>query len=75
VIVKRSPLVIGTVFAFSLGGGLLFAFGKAVTIAAGVLLLFAFLVLGVFAIASPEYLARSVDRSELPEGGSSRRSE
>jgi hypothetical protein len=67
VIVRRPALVIATVAAFVLGAGVLFAFEKAVTIAVGVLLLFAFLVLGVFAIASPEYLARSVDESELSE--------
>jgi hypothetical protein len=61
---KRPPLVIATVAAFVLGAGLLFSFEKAVTIAVGVLLLFAFLVLGVFAIASPEYLAASADEPE-----------
>jgi hypothetical protein len=71
VIVRRPPLVIATVAAFLLGAGLLFVFEKAVTLAIGVLLLFAFVVLGVFAIASPEYLARSVDESEVAGGGSS----
>jgi hypothetical protein len=68
--VRSRSLIAATLASFILGAGLLFAFEKAVTLAAGIMLLFAFIVLGVFAIASPEYLARAVDRSELPKDGS-----
>ena len=68
--VRSRPLIAATLASFILGAGLLFAFEKAVTLAAGIMLLFTFIVLGVFAIASPEYLARAADRSELPEDGS-----
>jgi hypothetical protein len=43
---------------FVLGAGLLFPFEETFTILAGVLLLVAFVVCGVFALASPEALAR-----------------
>jgi hypothetical protein len=69
--VRRSPLITATVATFVLGAGLLFAFEKAVTIAAGIILLFAFLMLGVFAVASPEYLTGAARDSELPPNGSS----
>ena len=68
--VRSRPLIAATLASFILGAGLLFAFEKAVTLAVGIMLLFAFIVLGVFAIASPDYLARAVDQSELPEDGS-----
>jgi hypothetical protein len=42
---------------FAAGAGLLFPFEHAVTLAAGVLLLLASIVVGAFAIASPEHLA------------------
>jgi hypothetical protein len=70
--VRSRPLIAATLASFILGAGLLFAFEKAVTLAVGIMLLFAFIVLGVFAIASPEYLSRAADQSELPEGGSKR---
>ena len=41
---------------FLLGAGLLFPFESTFTILAGVLLLFAFVVCGVFVLASPEAL-------------------
>ena len=63
---RRPPLVAATLAAFVLGAGLLVAFEKALTLAAGVVLLIAFVVLGVFTIASPEYLARAPDESETP---------
>jgi hypothetical protein len=64
----RPPrLIAATLAAFVLGAGLLVAFEKALTLAAGVVLLLAFVVLGVFTIASPEYLARAPDESETPE--------
>ncbi len=63
---RRPPLVPATIAAFVIGAGLLVAFEKALTLIAGVGLLFAFVVLGVFAIASPEYLARHPDDSEAP---------
>jgi hypothetical protein len=68
--VHRPPPIAATVAAFVLGAGLLFAFEKAVTLAVGIVLLFAFVVLGLLTIASPEYLARAADRPELPEDGS-----
>jgi 1,4-dihydroxy-2-naphthoate octaprenyltransferase len=61
---RRPPLIPTALAAFVLGAGLLFAFEKAVTLMAGILLLFAFMVLGLFAIASPEYLDREPDREE-----------
>ena len=49
---------------FVLGAGLLFPFEETFTILAGVLLLVAFVVCGVFVLASPESLARE---PELPD--------
>jgi hypothetical protein len=46
---------------FVLGAGLLFPFDHTLTILAGVLLLVAFVVCGVFALATPETLAREPD--------------
>jgi hypothetical protein len=46
---------------FVLGAGLLFPFHETFTILAGVLLLVAFVVCGVFVLASPEALAREPD--------------
>ena len=46
---------------FVLGAGLLFPFHETFTILAGVLLLFAFVVCGVFVLATPEALAREPD--------------
>ena len=46
---------------FVLGAGLLFPFKETLTILAGVLLLVAFVVCGVFALASPEALAQEPD--------------
>jgi hypothetical protein len=68
--VRSQPLIAATLASFVLGAGLLFAFEKAVTLVLGIVLLFAFIALGVFAIASPDYLAREDDQSELPEPGS-----
>jgi hypothetical protein len=62
----RGKLLVATIAAFVLGAGLLVPFESAVTLAAGVVLLFAFVVLGVFTIASPEYLAQSSDESDTP---------
>ena len=53
-----SRLEIATVACFVLGTGLLFPFETTVTILVGVLLLAAFVVCGVFALASPDALAR-----------------
>jgi hypothetical protein len=66
---RPPPLVAATLAAFILGAGVLLAFEKAVTLALGVVLLFAFVVLGVFTIATPEYLARGPDESEFDEPG------
>lgn len=50
-------LAVATVACFVLGAGLLFPFDSTITIAAGVFLLLAFVVCGVFLLASPERLA------------------
>jgi hypothetical protein len=52
-----SRLELAAVVCFVLGAGVLFPFDATVTILLGVVLLFAFVVLGVFALASPERLA------------------
>ena len=49
-------LAFATVACFVLGAGLLFPFEHTLTIAAGVVLLLAFVVCGVFLLASPERL-------------------
>ena len=51
-----SRLGVATIACFVLGAGLLFPFEHTVTIAAGVALLLAFVVCGVFLLASPERL-------------------
>jgi hypothetical protein len=51
----------GAAACFVVGAGLLFPFEETLTILAGVLLLVAFVVCGVFALASPEALARDPD--------------
>jgi hypothetical protein len=66
VTLRRPSLVALTVTAFVAGAGLLVAFEKALTLIAGVLLLIAFVVLGVFAIANPDYLGRRPDEDEGP---------
>lgn len=52
-----SRLELAAAVCFVLGVGLLFPFDATVTILLGVVLLFAFVVCGVFALASPERLA------------------
>lgn len=54
-------LALATIACFLLGAGLLFPFEHTLTIAAGVLLLVAFIVCGVFLLASPERLERLRD--------------
>ena len=49
-------LAAATIACFVLGTGLLFPFEHTVTIAAGVVFLLAFIVCGVFLLASPERL-------------------
>jgi hypothetical protein len=49
-------LAAATIGCFVLGAGLLFPFEHTVTIAAGVVFLLAFIVCGVFLLASPERL-------------------
>jgi hypothetical protein len=56
-----SRLEIATVACFVLGAGLLFPFESTVTILLGVLFLVAFVVCGVFALASPDRLAGGAD--------------
>lgn len=51
-----SRLEIATAACFVLGAGLLFPFDLTITITAGVLFLIAFVVCGVFLLASPERL-------------------
>jgi hypothetical protein len=53
---RRDPLVLAALAAGGVGGVLLFFFEEWYTRAIGVLLLFAFIVAGVFAIASPSFL-------------------
>jgi hypothetical protein len=55
--VSLSRLELATGACFVLGAGLLFPFHATLTIAAGVLFLLAFVVCGVFVMASPERLA------------------
>jgi hypothetical protein len=50
-------LTAATIACFALGAGLLFPFDHTVTIALGVAFLLAFIVCGVFALASPERLS------------------
>jgi hypothetical protein len=50
-------LAVATIACFVLGSGLLFPFDYTATIIAGVVLLIAFVVCGVFLVASPERLA------------------
>ncbi len=58
---RLTRLELATAACFVLGAGLLFPFDSTVTIAAGVLLLVAFVVCGVFVMASPERLAGDGD--------------
>ena len=51
-----SRLALATAACFVLGAGLLFPFDYTITIIAGVVLLLAFVVCGVFALATPERL-------------------
>jgi hypothetical protein len=51
-----SRLELAAVACFVLGAGLLFPFDKTYTIVPGVLLLLAFVVVGVFALANPDRL-------------------
>ncbi len=53
-----SRLDIATAVLFVLGAGLLFPFDSTITITLGVLFLLAFVVCGLFALASPERLGR-----------------
>ena len=48
------------------GVGLMLLFDTAVTLVVSVVLLFAYLVLGVFAIAAPEHLGELGDRDDSP---------
>lgn len=54
-------LEIAAIACFALGAGLLFPFDNTFTILFGVLLLVAFVVCGVFALATPEALAAEPD--------------
>jgi hypothetical protein len=56
-----SRLERAAVACFVLGAGLLFPFDKTYTIVPGVLLLLAFVVVGVFALANPERLRDGPD--------------
>jgi hypothetical protein len=49
-------LTVATITCFVLGAGLLFPFEYTITIALGVAFLLAFIVCGVFVLASPERL-------------------
>jgi hypothetical protein len=58
-------LTLATVGCFLLGSGLLFPFDHTLTIAAGVALLLAFIVCGVFLLASPERLAPQPEEEDV----------
>jgi hypothetical protein len=55
---RRPPLLPVCVACFVLGAGVMIAFEAPLARIAGVALLFAFIVSGVFLVASPEFLAR-----------------
>ena len=57
-----SRLAIATGACFTFGAGLLVPFEYALTLTAGVLLLVAAVVCGVFLVVSPEALAREEDQ-------------
>lgn len=59
-----SRLEIAAIACFVLGAGLLFPFDSTVTILLGVLMLAAFVVCGVFVLASPEALARDPEEGD-----------
>lgn len=59
-----SRLEIAAIACFVLGAGLLFPFDSTVTILLGVLMLAAFVVFGVFVLASPEALARDPEEGD-----------
>lgn len=59
-----SRLEVASIACFVLGAGLLFPFESTVTILLGVLLLVAFVVCGVFALASPDALARDPEERD-----------
>lgn len=61
-------LAFATAACFVLGSGLLFPFEYTVTIIAGVVLLLAFIVCGVFLVASPERLADDPHPFERGDG-------
>ena len=52
-------LTAATIACFVLGTGLLFPFHHTITITAGVMFLLAFIVCGVFVLASPERLGEA----------------
>ncbi len=62
----RPPLLVITVAVFVIGAGLLLVFDHALAIGLGVVLLLAFVVLGTFLIASPDYLAETPDDTRRP---------
>jgi hypothetical protein len=53
-----------TVACFVVGAGLLLSLDSTIPLAAGVVLLLAFVVCGVFLVASPEALAEEPDENE-----------
>ena len=59
-----SRLEIAAAGCFVLGAGLLFPFDSTFTILAGVLLLVAFVVCGLFVLLNPEALARDPEDGE-----------
>jgi len=66
---RRNRLLQATLACLVIGGGLLFLFDVPVTLTLGVVLLVAFVVLGLFTIATPAYLEGLGDSgaSEAPE--------
>lgn len=77
---RHDRLLQATLACLVIGGGLLFLFDVPATLTLGVVLLVAFVVLGVFTIATPEYLegpgdtetSETPDPPEAPDGPSHR---
>jgi hypothetical protein len=60
----RGRLAMLAIACFVLGAGLMLAFDMAATRILGVLLLSGWIVLGAFALATPEYLGREDDSED-----------
>ena len=63
---RRNRLLQATLACLVIGGGLLFMFDVPATLTLGVVLLVAFMVLGLFTIATPAYL-QGLGDTDVPE--------